>query len=74
MRAEIIRWVKFITVVWPLTAFIATLACLAVFYLPLRRILERFDSEDIERLKIGSIEMVKRSRPKPTRARRRKKN
>ena len=70
---EIMRWVKFITVVWPLIGLIATLAFLAVFYRPLRRILKRFDCKEVERIKIGPIEIVKQSRPKHTRTLRRKK-
>ena len=70
MRAEIIRWAKFVTVVWPLIIFISTLAFLLVFYRPLCRILEQFDCSDVARIKIGPIEIVKRSRPKDTLTRR----
>ncbi len=71
MRVEIMSWVKFITVVWPLIGFIAILAFLVVFYRPLRRILEQFNCRDVVRIKIGPIEIVKRSRPMYTRTRRR---
>ena len=74
MRVEIMRWVKFITVVWPLVGFIAFLAFLVVFYRPVRRILEQFDCRDVERIKIGPIEIVKQSRPKHTCTLRRKKD
>ena len=67
MRVEIMRWVKFMTIVWPLIGIIATLALLAVFYRPLCRILDRFDCQEVERIKIGPIEIVKRSRPRHTR-------
>ena len=73
MRVEIMRWVKFITVVWPLIGFIATLAFLVVFYRPLRRILEQFNCSDVVRIKIGPIEIVKQIRPKHTHTLRRKK-
>lgn len=68
------RWVKFITVVWPLFGFIAILAFLLVFYRPLRQILEQFNCRDVVRIRIGPIEVVKHSRAKHTRTRRRKKN
>lgn len=68
------RWVKFITVVWPLIGFIATFGFLMVFYRPLRQILERFNCRDVERIKLGPVEIVKQSRPKQTRTLRRKKN
>jgi hypothetical protein len=71
---EIIRWVKFITVVWPLIIFIAMLAFLVIFFRPLYRILARFDCKEVERFKIGPIEIVKQSRPKHKRNLRREKN
>jgi hypothetical protein len=71
MRVEIMRWVKFITVVSPLIIFISTLVSLLVFYRPLRGIIEQFNCNDVERLKIGPLEIVKRSRPQNTRIRRR---
>ena len=74
MRVEIMRWVKFITIVWPLIGFIATLVLLVVFYRPLCRIVDRFDCQEVERIKIGPIEIVKQSRPKHTCTLRRKKN
>ena len=74
MQVEIMRWVKFITVVWPLIGFVAILAFLLVFYGPLRRILEQFNCRDVVRIRIGPIEIVKQSRPKHTCTLRRKKN
>ena len=71
---EIMRWVRFVTVVWPLIGFVAIFAFLVVFYRPLRRILEQFNCEDVERIKIGPIEIVKQSRPRHTRTLRRKKS
>ncbi len=41
MRTELPRWVTLIILAWPLIGFIAILAFLAVFYRPLRQILER---------------------------------
>jgi len=67
VRVEIMRWVQFITIVWPLIGFTATLALLVVFHRPLRRILDRFDCQEVERIKIGPIEIVKQSRPGHTR-------
>ena len=71
MRTELIRSVKVITLAWPLIGFIATLAFLLVFYRPLCRILEQFNCRNVVRIKIGPIEIVKQSRPKQTRTRRR---
>jgi hypothetical protein len=68
------RWVRFVTVVWPLIGFVAIFAFLVVFYRPLRRILEQFNCRDVERIKIGPIEIVKQSRPQHTRTLRRKKS
>ena len=67
------RWVKFITVVWPVIAFIAMLASLAVFHRPLCRILEQFNCSDLVRLKIVPLEIEKRAGRKRTGAPRRKK-
>jgi len=74
VRVEIISWMKFITVVWPLIGLIAILPFLVVFYRPLRRILEQFNCRDVERIKIGPVEIVKQSRPKRMHTVRRKKN
>jgi hypothetical protein len=68
VRVEIMRWVKFITIVWPLIGFIATLVLLVVFYRPLCRIVDRFDCQEVERIKIGPIEIVKGHRSGHTRA------
>jgi len=73
MRVEIMRWVKFISVVWPLIGFIVILAFLVVFYRPLRRILEQFNCSDLVRLKIGPLEIEKRGSRKHTGALRPKK-
>ena len=69
---DIMRWVKFITIVWPLVCFMAVLAFLLVFYRPLRQILEQFNCREVVRIKIGPIEIVKQSRPKHARTLRRK--
>lgn len=74
MRVELMRWVKFIIVVWPVIAFIPILVFFVVFHRPLRQILERFNCEDIASMKIGPIEFVKQRRPKRTRTCRGKKN
>jgi len=68
------RWVKFISVVWPLIGLVWTLGFFVAFYRPLRRILEQFNCRDVVRIKIGPIEIVKQSRPKHTCTLRRKKN
>ena len=68
---EIMGWLKFITVVWPVIAFIGLLAFLVVFHRPLRQILKRFDCEDVVRMTIGirGIELQKRRDAKHTRTR-----
>jgi beta-lactamase regulating signal transducer with metallopeptidase domain len=71
VRVEIMR--KFITIVWPLIGFIATLAFLAVFHRPLCRIPEQLNCGDVESIKIR-VEIVKQRRPKHTRTLRQKKN
>jgi hypothetical protein len=68
-----VRWVKFITVVWPLIGFIANWAFRVVFRRAPRRIPEQLNCSDIESIKIG-IEIVKQRRPNHTCALRRKKN
>lgn len=72
MRVEILNWVKLVTIAWPVIIFVATVMFLVIFFRPLRRILDRFDSEDIQRFKFGPIEIVKRVRPKRGQNRRRK--
>lgn len=72
MAGEIIKWVKIITVIWPIIWFVAVLAFLAVYSRPLGRILERFNCEDLERIRIGPFEAVKRCRPNKTRRRKSK--
>ena len=73
VRVEIMKWVNFITVVWPLIGFIAILAFFAVFHRPLRQILEQFNCRDVIRLKLGPLEIEKRRSRKPARTRNRKK-
>jgi hypothetical protein len=73
VRVEIMKWVNFITVVCPLVGLIAILAFFAVFYRPLRQILEQFNCCDLIRLKLGPLEIEKRRSRKPVRTRRRKK-
>ena len=72
MRVEIMRWVRFITLICPLLGLIAIVAFLLVFYRPLCRILEQFNCRDVLRIKIGPIEIEKQPRSKPTRTLRRK--
>ena len=67
------RWVKFITALWPLIGFVANWAFRVVFRRPPRRIPEQLNCSDVESIKI-SIEIVKERRPKHTRTLRRKKN
>jgi len=71
---KMMRWVRFITVAWPLIGFIAALGFLVVFCRPLCRILDQFNCRDVGRIKIGLIEIEKQSRSKNTRTLRRKKN
>jgi len=74
MRTELVRSVKVIILAWPVIGSTAIMAFLVVFRRPLRRILEQFNCTDVERIKIGPIEIVKQGRPKHTRNLRRKKN
>lgn len=60
MSAELIRWVKIISLVWPLVWTISVLVFLIPFYRPLRRIVEEFNCSELLRIKIGPIEIVKR--------------
>jgi beta-lactamase regulating signal transducer with metallopeptidase domain len=63
------RWVKIATVLWAFIGVAATLAFLVVYCRPLRRILEQFNCEDVERIRIGPIEIVKQCHSKRTRRR-----
>ena len=74
MRVETVRWLKLITIAWPVIGFIGMLAFLAVFHRPLRRILEQFDCRNVIRIKIGFIEIVKQNPHNHTCTIRRKKN
>jgi hypothetical protein len=73
VQVEIMKWVNFITVVWPLIGFIAILALFAAFHRPLRQILEQFNCCDLIRIKLGPLEIEKGRSRKPVRSRRRKK-
>lgn len=72
VQVKIMKWVNFITVVWPLIGFIAILAFFAAFHRPLRQILEQFNCCDLIRLKLGPLEIEKRRSRKPVRTRSRK--
>lgn len=74
MWTELIRPVKVIILPWPIIGIIAILVFLVVFYRPIRQILEQFNCEDVERIRIGPIEIVKQRRRKRTSNVSRKKN
>ena len=74
MWTEFIRSVNVIILPWPIIGIVAIVAFLVVFYRPIRQILERFNCEAVERIKIGPIEIVKQRRHKRESNLRRKKN
>jgi hypothetical protein len=68
-----VRWVKVITVIWPLISFGGIVVFFLLFHRPLRQILEQFNCCDLVRFRLGPLEIEKQPRGKPVRTHARKK-
>lgn len=62
MLTEIMRWAKFMTVLWPLIVSAPIFVFLVFLRRPLRQILERFNCGQVSRIRIGPLEIEKQSR------------